>query len=170
MANQVGIALTFIIFLLLFTAVGIYSATRQQNTTTDYLLASRNVNSWLMALSAMATGQSGLLFIGQVGFAYKIGISSLWLTIGWAIGDYLAWWFVFKKLRKLSEETTSDTVSSFLSQNSWEGSWGDPTFEKIETHVHRSYALTDQLKYALSENIRRSLKTKSQKLIKWRRL
>lgn len=117
MPKQVGIALTFIIFLLLFTAVGIYSATRKQNTTTDYLLASRNVNPWLTALSAMATGQSGLLFIGQVGFAYKIGISSLWLTIGWAIGDYLAWYFIFKRLRQLSEETASDTVSSFLSQN-----------------------------------------------------
>ena len=117
MAKQVGIALTFIIFLLLFTAVGIYSATRKQNTTSDYLLASRNVNPWLTALSAMATGQSGLLFIGQVGFAYKIGISSLWLTIGWAIGDYLAWYFIFKRLRQLSEETASDTVSSFLSQN-----------------------------------------------------
>ncbi|MEM8780018.1 MAG: sodium/proline symporter, partial [Cyanobacteria bacterium P01_G01_bin.49] len=94
-----------------------YSATHRQNTTTDYLLASRNVNPWLTALSAMSTGQSGLLFIGQVGFAYKIGISSLWLTLGWAIGDYLAWWFVFKPLRQLSEETASDTVSSFLSQN-----------------------------------------------------
>ena len=117
MTKQAGIAVTFIIFLLLFTGVGIYSATRKQNTTTDYLLASRNVNSWLTALSAMATGQSGLLFIGQVGFAYKIGISSLWLTIGWAIGDYLAWWLVFKKLRNLSEEMASDTVSSFLGQN-----------------------------------------------------
>ncbi|NEQ82329.1 MAG: sodium/proline symporter [Moorea sp. SIO2I5] len=117
MPKQVGIALTFIIFLLLFTAVGIYSATRKQNTTSDYLLASRNVNPWLTALSAMATGQSGFLFIAQVGFAYKIGISSLWLTIGWAIGDYLAWYFIFKRLRQLSEETASDTVSSFLSQN-----------------------------------------------------
>ncbi len=77
MSKELGIAITFIIFLLLFTAVGIYSATRKQNTTTDYLLASRNVNPWLTALSTMSTGQSGLLFIGQVGFAYKIGISSL---------------------------------------------------------------------------------------------
>lgn len=114
---QVSIAVTFIIFLLLFTAVGIYSATRKQNTTTDYLLANRNVNPWLTALSAMATGQSGFLFIGQVGFAYKLGISSLWLTIGWLIGDYLAWYFVFQPLREISEQTASDTVSSFLSQN-----------------------------------------------------
>ncbi|NRB07556.1 MAG: sodium/proline symporter [Richelia sp.] len=117
MTKQISIAVTFIFFLLLFTGVGIYSSTRKQTTTTDYLLASRNVNPWLTALSAMATGQSGLLFIGQVGFAYKIGISSLWLTIGWVIGDYLAWYFVFKRLRQISEETASDTVSSFLSQN-----------------------------------------------------
>ncbi len=114
---QVSIAVTFMIFLLLFTAVGIYSATRKQNTTTDYLLANRNVNPWLTALSAMATGQSGFLFVGQVGFAYKLGISSLWLTIGWLIGDYLAWYFVFQPLREISEQTASDTVSSFLSQN-----------------------------------------------------
>ena len=116
MTEQVGIAITFVLFLLLFTAIGIYSATRKQNTTTDYLLASRNVNPWLTAFSAMATGQSGLLFIGQVGFAYKIGLSSLWLTVGWAIGDYLAWWWVFKRLRQMSEETAADTVSAFLGQ------------------------------------------------------
>lgn len=117
MTKEIGIILTFVTCLLFFTAVGIYSATRKQDTTTDYLLASRNVNPWLTALSAMATGQSGLLFIGQVGFAYKIGISSIWLTIGWVIGDYLAWWFVFKRLRQMSEASASDTVSSFLSQN-----------------------------------------------------
>ena len=117
MSQQVWIAIIFIAFLLSFITVGIYSATQKQNTTTDYLLASRNVNPWLTALSAMATGQSGFLFIGQVGFAYKIGVSSFLLTIGWLIGDYLAWYFIFKPLRQISEETASDTVSSFLSQN-----------------------------------------------------
>ena len=116
MVDQIGIIITFIFFLLLFTGVGTYSATQKKATTTDYLLASRNVNPVLTALSAMATGQSGLLFIGQVGFAYKIGISAIWLTLGWAIGDYLAWWFVFKPLREQSEATASDTVSAFLAQ------------------------------------------------------
>ena len=115
--NQIWIAVTFIGFMLLFTAVGIYSATQKQNDTTDYLLAGRNVNPWFTALSAMSTGQSGLLFIGQVGFAYKAGISSIWLIIGWALGDYIAWWLFFKKLREISEETGSETVSGFLGQN-----------------------------------------------------
>ncbi|MDJ0738065.1 MAG: sodium/proline symporter [Nostocaceae cyanobacterium] len=123
MINQAVIAVTFIAFLGLFTLVGIYSATQKQNTTADYLLASRNVNPWLTALSAMATGQSGLLFIGQVGFAYKIGISAIWLTIGWALGDYIAWWLFFKQLRQVSEQTSSETVSSFLGHNTLGARW-----------------------------------------------
>ena len=117
MADQVLIAITFVIFLLLFTCVGIYSATQKQSTTSDYLLASRSVNPWFTALSAMATGQSGLLFIGQVGFAYTVGISALWLTLGWAAGDYMAWLFFFGKLREMSEENNNETVPAFLGQN-----------------------------------------------------
>ena len=117
MADQIWIAITFIGFMLLFTGVGIYSATQKQNNTTDYLLAGRSVNPWFTALSAMSTGQSGFLFMGQVGYAYQTGISSIWLSIGWAIGDYIAWWLFFKRLREISEETQTETVSSFLGQN-----------------------------------------------------
>ena len=121
MSNQIIIALTFISFLIIFAIVGIYSATQKTNTTTDYLLANRQVNPWLTALSAMSTGQSGLLFIGQVGFAYTFGIAGLWLTIGWAIGDYLAWWLAFKRLRLVSEESGSETISSFLENGQKQG-------------------------------------------------
>ena len=116
MIDRVLIAAVFIGFLLLFTVVGIYSATRKQNTTTDYLLASRNVNPWLTALSAMATTQSGFIFVAQVGLAYKLGISAMWLPVFWVIGDYIAWSLVVNRLRKRSEETTSETISSFLGQ------------------------------------------------------
>ena len=123
MANQAWIAVTFLAFLLLFTLIGIYSAKRKQDTTADYLLANRNVNPWLTALSAMATGQSGFLFVGQVGFAYDSGISAIWLTIGWAIGDYLAWWLFFRQLREVSEQTSSETVSAFLGHNLGNNRW-----------------------------------------------
>ncbi len=102
MEKQIWIEITFIAFLLSFTIVGIYSATQKQNTATDYLLASRNVNPWLIALSAMATGQSGYLFIGVIGFTYKVGFASIWIPVAWAIGDYIAWWLVFGRLRLVS--------------------------------------------------------------------
>ncbi|WP_019509603.1 sodium/proline symporter [Pleurocapsa sp. PCC 7319] len=111
-----SIALTFIVFLILFTVVGIFAATQKQNTTTDYLLAGRNVNPWAIALSALSTGQSGFLFTGQVGYAYTQGLSAIWLAIGWAIGDYIAWMLVFKNLRQVSEASDSETVPAFLAQ------------------------------------------------------
>ena len=110
------IALSFIFFLILFTVVGVYAATRKQDTTADYLLADRKVNPWLVALSALSTGQSGFLFTAQVGYSYTQGLSSIWLAIGWAVGDYLAWLLVFKKLRQVSEVTESETVPYFLAQ------------------------------------------------------
>ena len=115
------IALTFVIFLGLFIAIGVYSSRWQQATVTDYLLANRQVNPWLTALSAMATGQSGLLFTGQVGFAYKVGLSSIWLTLGWAIGDYLAWLLVFKRVRQVSADIDAKTVSALLSHDRKQG-------------------------------------------------
>ena len=110
------IALSFIFFLILFTVVGVYAATQKQDTTADYLLAGRSVNPWAIALSALSTGQSGFLFTAQVGYSYTQGISSIWLAIGWAIGDYLAWTLVFKRLRQVSEESDSETVPAFLAQ------------------------------------------------------
>ncbi len=109
-------ALTFIAFVALFTVVGLYSATQKQDTTADYLLAGRSVNPWLVALSALSTGQSGFLFTAQVGYAYTIGISSIWLAIGWAIGDYLSWLLVFRQLREASEASNAETVPAFLAQ------------------------------------------------------
>ena len=116
MANKLPIALSFIAFLLLFIGVGIYSASRKKNTTADYLLASRNVNPWLTGLSAFATAHSGGMFISTIGWTYQVGISSVWLLVGWFLGDYLAWFFIHKPLRIVSEETSSETIGAFLAQ------------------------------------------------------
>ena len=117
MSEQLAIAFSFVIFLLLFTAVGIFSASRTTNTTSDYLLASRNVNPWLTGLSAFATAHSGGMFISTIGWTYQVGISSVWLLVGWFLGDYLAWFVVHKRLRIVSEATSSETIGAFLAQD-----------------------------------------------------
>jgi sodium/proline symporter len=71
------IAVSFVIFLLLFTGIGLYSATQKQNTTADYLLANRGVGPWLTGLSAFATAHSGGMFISTIGYTYTAGSSRL---------------------------------------------------------------------------------------------
>lgn len=112
--NQLTIAICFIVFLLLFTGVGISSATQKSNTTQDYLVASRNVNPWLMALSSFATAHSGFMFIGLIGWTYTSGISASWLMLGWFLGDYVTWFFVHNRLRQVSEDDDAETVGGFL--------------------------------------------------------
>ena len=118
------VILSFTGFLLSFILVGLYSATRRKSTTEDYLLASRDVSPWLTALSAAATNNSGYMFIGLIGWTYTVGISSMWLMVGWMSGDYLAWWFVHRRVRILSEQQGSLTIPSLLGNGlAGRGAW-----------------------------------------------
>ncbi len=108
------IATSFLFFLLVFLGIGIYSSTRRQKTTDDYLLAGRQVGPWPVALSAVSTANSGFMFIGLIGSTYAIGLSSMWIMVGWVFGDYLAWHWIHEPLRERSERVGANSVTRFL--------------------------------------------------------
>ncbi len=105
---------SFLFFLAVFVAIGAYSATRAKKTADDYLLASRSIGPWMTALSAVATNNSGFMFIGLIGTTYLYGISAAWIMVGWVGGDWLAWLVVHKKLRERTAAASVDTIPSFL--------------------------------------------------------
>jgi sodium/proline symporter len=113
------IILSFCFFLVLFTLVGVLSAFKRKKTTKDYLLAEHNISPWLVALSAIATNNSGYMFIGMIGYTYMVGLSSIWLMIGWISGDFIASLFIHKKLRIKTEKTKVLSFASVLSH--WQG-------------------------------------------------
>ncbi|MEZ5561130.1 MAG: sodium/proline symporter [Pseudomonadales bacterium] len=110
---------SFLFFLAAFVVVGVSSYRRSSNTSRDYLLASSHVQPWLVALSAIATNNSGYMFIGVIGFTYAVGWSSVWLMFGWIVGDFLASTFIHRRLREATERTGSETYAGLLS--SWNG-------------------------------------------------
>ena len=102
---------SFLACLLAITGLGIWAAlTQRKKSTADYLLADRMVPPWLAALSAVATNNSGFMFIGLIGYTYRFGIEAIWMMIGWIIGDWLAWTFVHPRVRKVSEHANATTV------------------------------------------------------------
>lgn len=80
---------TFIAFLFMFVAIGVSSAARSKGTKKDYYLASGTIRPWLVGLSAVATNNSGYMFIGVIGYTYATGLASIWLMVGWITGDYI---------------------------------------------------------------------------------
>ncbi|MEK9726992.1 MAG: sodium/proline symporter [Candidatus Margulisiibacteriota bacterium] len=94
--------------------IGLYAASKSKSTTQDYILASRNVGPLATALSAVSTCHSGFMFIGMIGFTYKFGVSASWMVFGWLIGDYIAWKWVYPKLRSETEKSNTLTLPEFI--------------------------------------------------------
>lgn len=113
------IIISFLFFLLVFVAIGAASVLQSRGTNRDYLLAGGNVKPWLVALSAVATCNSGYMFIGQIGYTYATGLSSIWLAVGWITGDLIASLTINRKLRVVSEKRALLSFGGLLS--SWHG-------------------------------------------------
>lgn len=105
---------SFLFFLAVFVAIGVSSVLARKNTTDDYLLAGRNVPPWLVALSAVATNNSGFMFIGMIAYTYRVGIESIWMMVGWVVGDFVAWLLVHPRVRSESEAHQVATVPALL--------------------------------------------------------
>ncbi|MCR9143831.1 MAG: sodium/proline symporter [bacterium] len=112
------IAISFFVFLAIFMGIGVYSATRARSGNADYYLAGRDVPPWLAALSAVATNNSGFMFIGLIGMTYASGLSSIWIMTGWVLGDYIAWRTVHQRLRVVSGEMSAESIPEILGGDS----------------------------------------------------
>lgn len=111
--------LSFIGFLLAFTLIGLSSVWQSRGTSHDYYLAQNTVKPWLVGLSAVATNNSGYMFIGVIGYTYATGLASIWLMIGWILGDFLASLFVHSRLRKATSNCDEVSYAGVLSN--WYG-------------------------------------------------
>jgi len=113
------IEISFAAFLLLFLGVGLASAFRARKHRNDYYLASREVKPWLAGLSAVATNNSGYMFIGVIGYTYTTGLAAIWLMIGWLLGDFLGSLFIHRRLRQYTETTNEASFAAVLAR--WHG-------------------------------------------------
>lgn len=111
--------ISFIVCLALFLAIGLASFLFSRNTKDDYYLASRDVRPMFVGLSAVATNNSGYMFIGVMGFTYTVGLSAIWLMVGWIVGDFITSLFIHRNLRKKSEAAEEVTFAGALS--TWNG-------------------------------------------------
>ncbi|MCA9539419.1 MAG: sodium/proline symporter [Myxococcales bacterium] len=112
--SQLLIISSFLFFLIVFTAIGALASRVKTTSSEDYLVASRDVSPWLIALSAVSTNNSGYMFIGLIGFTWRQGIEAVWITFGWILGDLLTWFWVHRRVRAQSEDVGAASVPALL--------------------------------------------------------
>lgn len=93
---------SFIVCLAIFLMIGLLSATKATNSKQDYYVASNQISPWLVGLSAVATNNSGYMFIGVIGYTYYQGLYAILLMCGWLLGDFIASFFVHQKFQMIS--------------------------------------------------------------------
>ena len=107
---------SFLLFMCAFAGVGLASMWVKEDTTDDYLVASRGMHPALAALSAVSTWNSGYMFIGFIGFTYTMGYSIIWIGFGSLIGQIIAWVWLYKFIQQSANERGVRSLSSLVSE------------------------------------------------------
>ena len=113
--NIIGILITILVYLGGMIAIGaVY--TKKNKDVSDFYLGGRKLGPLVSAMSAEASDMSSWLLMGLPGVAYLCGAAEAgWTAIGLAVGTYLNWLLVAKRLRVYSQKTNSITIPDFFS-------------------------------------------------------
>ena len=97
--------------------IGLYFARRANRDAEAFFLGGRSLGPWVTAFSAEASDMSGYLLMGLPGLAYWTGLAdAAWTCIGLAIGTYLNFLLVSRRLRRMSVELDAFTIPDFFSR------------------------------------------------------
>lgn len=94
-----------------------YLCSKKNNTDDDFYLGGRKLGPIVTAMSAEASDMSSWLLMGLPGVAYLSGVcDSGWTAIGLAVGTYVNWLIVAKKIRRYSHVSNNAiTIPDFFS-------------------------------------------------------
>ena len=117
MGDKLQVFVAMCLYMATVIGIGLYYAKRANESSENYFIGGRSLGPWVTAMSAEASDMSGWLLMGLPGVAYWCGLSdAIWTAIGLALGTYINWLFVAKRLRRYSSLAgDSITVPDFLS-------------------------------------------------------
>ena len=103
--DTIIIAAVFVIYLGVMVVIGMKYYNKEDDMS-EYILGGRKLPPIAVAMSAQASDMSGWLLTGLPGLAYILyaGTSeAIWTAVGLALGTYLNWLFVARRLRKYTQ-------------------------------------------------------------------
>ena len=115
--NTMQILIAMAVYMAAVILIGMFYAKRANKNSEEYFLGGRSLGPWITAMSAEASDMSGWLLMGLPGVAYWCGLAdAFWTAFGLAVGTYLNWLFVSKRLRRYSvRANNSITLPEFFS-------------------------------------------------------
>ncbi|MBO7729065.1 MAG: sodium/proline symporter [Oscillospiraceae bacterium] len=115
MSSSTFIMIAIVIYLVGMLSIGA-AYSRRNKTSSDFYLGGRKLGPIVIAMSTEASDMSSWLLMGVPGLAYFCGLAdATWTVIGLALGTYLNWLIVAKRLRSYSQRLGAITIPDFFS-------------------------------------------------------
>ncbi len=115
--DTLKVLIAMVSYMCVVIGIGIFFAKKAQQNSENYFIGGRSLGPWVAAMSAEASDMSGWLLMGLPGLAYWCGLAdATWTAICLALGTYVNWLIVAKRLRKYSAVSgDAITIPDFLS-------------------------------------------------------
>ncbi|MBQ7273916.1 MAG: sodium:proline symporter, partial [Clostridiales bacterium] len=116
MSTSICILITIVLYLVMMIVIGAVFS-KKNKSTDDFFLGGRKLGPLVTAMSAEASDMSSWLLLGLPGLALITGLAeATWTAIGLAVGTYLNWLFVAKRLRIYTQKVGAVTIPDFFSK------------------------------------------------------
>lgn len=116
--EQICILVAIVVYLAVMIFIGFYFSKKGSGgSTDDFYLGGRKLGPVVTAMSAESSDMSSWLLMGLPGVAYLSGVADAgWTAIGLAVGTYLNWLLVARRLRRYSVKVGAITIPDFFSR------------------------------------------------------
>ena len=115
-STTICILVTILAYLAIMVCIGASFSKKNKNSG-DFYLGGRKLGPFVTAMSAEASDMSSWLLMGLPGLALMTGVAeAFWTAVGLAIGTYINWLIVAKRLRVYSQNINAITLPEFFSK------------------------------------------------------
>lgn len=113
-SSTIIILITIVAYLAMMVIIGVVFSRKNSNVG-DFYLGGRKLGPIVTAMSAEASDMSSWLLMGLPGVAFLTGGAEAgWTAIGLAVGTYINWLIVAKRLRIYTQRCNAITIPDFF--------------------------------------------------------
>lgn len=115
-SSSIVILIAIVLYMVMMVGIG-FAVSGKNKTSGDFFLGGRKLGPLVTAMSAEASDMSGWLLMGLPAVALMGGLAEAsWTAIGLAVGTYVNWLIVAKRLRVYSQKIDAFTIPDFFAK------------------------------------------------------